>query len=329
MNMKSLLLALLFILFATSSWAQNQIASESADPSGLSFNLRTDKDRYVLGEPVIVTLSWQNATDKDFEVMTTTMMDAVSVYNEEAKKDLPYRGMIACGSAGFKNIAAQEKFELRNVINDFLFPNFDLTKPGRYQVKSTYSSSDFEKRKNFWTGQISSAATFDIIRLDELSLNREREKAIAGNKLALQILAAHGDEVIVSSLAELIKSSDKETRERVYRTLLILNTENTIRMLAEAATANIPPQEKLSILVSLHDIKPTPNAVVISYMEKLLDDSYVGGYSTTQNEGEAPRKYKQYTVRKWAYFVLKKLNIETQVVYEEEMKEDQVTTNPQ
>lgn len=327
--MKQIILTTILLTGFISSFAQNQNNLEPAASTGLSFTLLTNKDRYALGERIIVTLTWQNTTNKDFEIRMTPMIDGVSVYDEETKKELPYRGMIICGGGANKNITASEKFELQNAVNDFLYPNFDLTKPGRYTVKSTYSSNNIEKRKNFWTGQLSSTATFEVFRLDEATLNRIREKAVAGDKQALQVLAAHGDEIIIPTLAELIKSKDKDIRETVYQALLIINTDNSIRLLAEATNANIPPQEKLNILRALFEAKPTPNPVVIPYMEKLLTDNYVGAHSTTNNEGEPSRRFKQFTVRKWAYYVLQKLNIETQVVYEEEVKEEAVKDKSQ
>lgn len=324
---------IIFIIFLlagfTNSFAQNQVNSESVTSTDLGFTVHTNKDRYALGEPIIVTLTWQNKTDKDFEMRMTTMMNAVSIYDEETKKDLSYLGFIVCGSGANKIIAAREKFEIQNNVNDFLFPNYELTKPGRYTVRSSYSSNNIEKRKNFWTGKVSAAATFEVFRLDEATLDQIRDKAITGDKLALQILAAHGDEIVIPSLAELAKSKDQTIRERVYRTLLTINTENSIRLLAEMTTANIPPQEKLGIIMSFYYTKPMPNPVVIPYMEKLLTDNYFDFATLTDREGEPPRRFKYYIIRKRAHEVLKKLNIEIPVIYEEEIKEEQVSNKSQ
>lgn len=325
--MKQIILITILLAGFIISFAQNQINLVAVAPTSLNFTIHTNKDRYALGEKFIVTLIWQNTTNKDFEMSMTSMMDGVSIYDEETKKDLPYGGVIVCGGGVNKNIAASEKLELQNVVNDFLFPKFDLTKLGRYTVKSTYSSNNIEKRKDFWTGQLTATASFEVYRLDERALNQIREKAAAGDKHTIQVLAAHSDEIIIPSLAELIKNKDKEVRETVYQALLMINNDNSIRLLAEATTSNMPPQEKLRILMALSETKPMPNPVIIPYMEKLLTDNYVGGHSTTNNEGESPRRFKQYTVRKWAYYVLKKLNIEMQVVYEEEVKEEVVKDN--
>jgi hypothetical protein len=304
-------------------FAQNKAVPTAPPSDSLSFAVSADKQIYALSETVTVTLVWKNLSKQDFEIMATTMMSAVNLYEEEMKKELTYQGIIACGTSGKLKIAAGENFVLENVLNFFRFPSFDLSEPGSYTVKASYSSTDFEKRPNFWSGKLDASTSFQIVRLDETALDREREKALTGDKRALQILAAHRDEAIIPALEEQIKNSDKETRETIYRALLILNTDTSIRILAEAATGKIAPPEKLSILRLLHEMKPSPNAVVIPYMEKLLADEYVGGYSTTNKEGEPPRRYKLYTVRKWAYSLLKKLGVEANVVEEEEIKETQ------
>lgn len=297
-------------------------AAVFAQAGSLGFTIRTDKERYVLGEPVNVTITWQNVTDKNFEIATHTMMEAVSVFDEAAKKELQYRGVIACGKGGRKKLAAGEKMQLQNVLNHFLFPNYDLNTPGRYSVKSSYSSNNFDKQKDFWTGQVTASATFEIVKLDEDELNSIRERALEGDKQALQILAAHQDETIVPALAGLIKTSNKELRETIYRALFVINTDVSVRVLPEILASKIPPEEKLIILRSLHDMKPSPNPVIIPYLEKMLSDDYVGGYVGTQKEGEPPKRYKVYTIRKWASFTLKKLGIETNTVFEEEIAEN-------
>lgn len=293
-----------------------------AQENPLGFSIRTDKERYILGETVSVTITWQNITDKDFEIATHTMMEAVTLFDETAKKELQYRGWIACGKGGRQKLVAGGKMQLQNVLNHFLFPNYDLNKPGRYSVTSSYSSNNFDKQKDFWTGQVIASATFEIVRLDDDELNLIRDRALEGDKQALQILAAHHDETIVSALSGLIKTNDKELRETIYRALLMINTDASVRVLAEILASRILPEEKLNILRSLHDMKPSPNPVIIPFLEKMLTDDYIGGYFSTQNEGEPPRRYKVYIIRKWTSFTLKKLGIETNTVYEFEVPEN-------
>lgn len=320
--MRIIFLSAIFLLCFSFVFAQNK--DEKTKGSDLQFTLSTDKPRYALGETVTVTLTWKNTGKKELKIETSTMMGAVSVFDETEKKVVPYRGMIACGTGGELKIPAGEKFELQNVPNYFLFPNYDLTKPGRYLIKAGLSNeSDEEAWKNDGTGNSSALTAIEIFRLDASALEAEREKAAAGNKRAIQILAAHRDESLIFSLAELAKSTDEEMRKFVYRALLVINTDNSLRLLAEtAATGKIPGWEKTGILRDLLEMKPLPNPVIIPSLERLLKDDYVGGYtSTVPQAGETPRRYKEYTVRKMAYFILQKLGTEPhpEVILQEEV----------
>ncbi|MBC7797574.1 MAG: hypothetical protein H7Z37_11930, partial [Pyrinomonadaceae bacterium] len=77
-----------------------------AQTNGLNFTISTDKERYILGEPVTVKLVWQNVTDKDFKIATFFMMGSVEVFDEDAKDNLQYSGFIACGSGGYLDLRA-------------------------------------------------------------------------------------------------------------------------------------------------------------------------------------------------------------------------------
>lgn len=308
--MKQIILVLIFLAGGVSAFAQEPIAENSTESkNALQFRIKTDKPRYALGETVGFVMTWQNTSKKDYEMPMSPSMDIVSVFNAETKKELQYKGGIACGEISYKTLAAGEKVEIRSVLNNFIYPNFDLTSPGRYTIK--LGSSDSNSGRD---------ASFEIFRLDETALETEREKAVGGDKNALQILAAHGDDKVVISLAEIIKNGNEETRRTVYQALVMLNTENSMRILAETATTNLPPLEKTAILRSIYEMKAEPNPSVIFYMRKLLDDNWVNGTMTSQAPNESPKTYKLYTIRKYAYLILKRFNIETPTVYEEEVK---------
>ena len=53
----------------------------------------------------------------------------------------------------------------------------------------------------------------------------------------------------------------------------------------------------------------------------MLKDEYVGGYVTAQKNGMKSVRYREYTVRKWAYVLLKELGVDIPTVYEEEIKQ--------
>lgn len=288
--------------------------SAQSRANGLIFTLRTDRERYALGENVMVSSVWENTSKKKVKIPTSPMIGHVRVFDDESKQEVQYHGIYACGTAGTQTIPAGEKFQVDNILNYFLYPDYDLTKPGRYTVRLD--------RGSCCTDEAGPQASFEIVRLDEEALKRKREKALGGDETALQILSTHGDESVVPVLGDLVKSPNEKTRQIVYQALLILNTEKSMHILGEAATAKLQVIEKQTLLMSLREMKPLPNPSLIPYLRKLLEDDYVGGYIISQKPGEPPKKYKLYTVRKAAVSVLKRFNIDVQVVEEEEMKEN-------
>jgi len=307
--MKQIILIFIFLAGCVSVFSQESVTENTTESkNALQFTITTDKTRYALGETVGFVMTWKNTSKKNYEMPMSPSMGIVSVFNAETNYAVPYRGAIACGEISYKTLAVGEKFEIRSELNNFIYPNFELTSPGRYTIKLGSSDSNSERD-----------ASFEIFRLDETGLEAEREKATAGDKKALQILAAHGDDKVVNSLAEIIKNGNEEMRRTVYQALVMLNTENSMRILAETATTNLPPLEKTAILRSILEMKAEPNPSVIFYMRKLLDDNWVNGTMTSQAPNEPPKTYKQYTIRKYAYFILKRFNIEAPTVYEEEV----------
>ncbi len=307
--MKQITLIIILLLGGISLSAQETVKK---DP--LQLSVATDKTRYALGETVNYVITWQNISKKKIKMETSPSMGMVSVFDAETGKELRYTGGIACGYSSYRPLAAGEKFEIKGQLNNFIYSNFDLTKPGRYAISLGSSYNGFDPKSE-------RTALFEIVGLDAAALESGREKAVAGDLNALQILAAHGDDKVVNSLAEIIKNGNEETRRTVYQALMMLNTEDSMRILAETATTNLPPLEKSFILSLIYEMKAAPNPSVIPSMRKLLDDNWVNGTMTLQPPNEAPKKYKLYTIRKYAYMILKRFNIEAPTVYEEEVKQ--------
>ena len=103
-----------------------------------------------------------------------------------------------------------------------------------------------------------------------------------------------------------------------HKALANIGTDESIRSLAEAAAGEPLPMEKVKILFILRELR---NPVVIPYLKTMLKDEYVGGYTTTSRDGGKPVRYRVYTVRKWAYVVLKELGLDIPTVYEEEIRQ--------
>lgn len=312
-KMKKIALLSILLLSVIGLSAQGEADKNSSYPSGLILTIRTDKPRYAVGEEVRVTLTWENPTKKKQKLATSPMTGHVLVFNKDTNQEVVYNGMWACGTGSTQVIAARDKFQVDNVLNAFIYPDRDLTKPGRYVVRLNSGSCCRDEP--------GPSAEFEVVRLDEEALREEREKAANGDKLAVQVLAAHGDASAVPVLGQLVKSSEEQTRRMAYQALLILNTEESMAILGERANAQIPVHERMSLVRSLVEMKPEPKASLIPFMLTLLKDPFVGGTSTTQKPGEKPRTFKLYIFRRNASLILKRFNIDAQVVEEEEVIE--------
>lgn len=283
----------------------------------LVYGIRTDKDHYILGESIIVTFSWQNATSRDFEI-ETWLMEPIEVFYESQAARIPFKGIISDGTPGYVLLPSRRKIESSYVINNFFGPNYAIDKPGRYILKSTYVSRHFRKRKNFWTGTINAPVIdFKVTMLAANELAEYRAKILNGDTRAIQIVAAHRDEASIPPLVTLTKNREITVRQVAYQALANIGTDESIRSLAEAAVGEPLPMEKVKILFILKELR---NPVVIPYLKGLLKDEYVGGYVTTQRDGGRSVRYKVYMVRKWAYVVLRELGVDVPTVYEEEIK---------
>lgn len=289
----------------------------SGNPDQLVYSIRTDKDHYILGESVVVTFSWQNVTSKDFRI-ETWLMEPIEVFYESQAIPIPFKGIISDGTSGYMRLRSGQKFERSYVINNFFGPNYAVDRPGTYILKSTYVSYNHEKRRNFWTGVINAQTiSFTVTKLAEQELDEQRTKLRSGDSQAIQIVAAHRDEASIPLLVQLTRNGEITVRKMAYQALANIGTDESIRSLAEAALAEPVPMEKVIILFILRELR---NPVVIPYLKHMLKDEYVGGYVTFQKNGGKPIRYREYTVRKWAYVVLKELGVDIPTVYEEEIK---------
>jgi hypothetical protein len=287
------------------------------NPNQLGYGISTDKERYILGESIAVTFSWQNATSRNFSI-ESWLMEPIEVSYGDQETRIPFKGIISCGTPGYELLRSRQKIEKSYVINNFFGPNYAVSKPGRYVLRSTYASSYYRKRNNFWIGTISAPAiSFEVRTLTEKELAEYRPRISSGDFQAIQIVAAHRDEASIPSLVTLTKSAETTTRQMAYQALANIGSDESIRSLAEAAVEETLPMEKVKILFSLKELH---NPVVIPYLKRMLTDTYVGALVTTRRDGKVIR-YKDYTVRRWAYVVLKDLGVEVPTVYEEEIKQ--------
>ncbi len=288
------------------------------NPNRLVYGIRTDKEQYILGESITVTFSWQNVTSRDFRI-ESWLMEPIEVSYENQSTRIPYKGIISDGMPGYRLLQSRQSIEQSYVINNFLDPNYAIDKPGRYSLSSTYASSYYKKHKNFWIGVIDAPAiAFEVRILAEKELAEYRAKTLSGDTQAIQIVAAHRDEAAIQLLVELTKNREISIRRMSYKALAVIGTDESIRALAEAAVEEPVPMEKVNILFILRELR---NPVVIPYLQSMLKDEYIGGYTTTQGDGGKPVRYRVYTVRKWAYHVLKELGVDIPTVYEEEIKQ--------
>jgi HEAT repeat protein len=287
------------------------------NPERLVYSIRTDKDHYILGESVVVTFSWQNVTSKAYRI-ETWLMEPIEVFYENQETRIPFRGIISDGTSGYMPLRSGQKFERSYVINNFFGPNYAVDKPGTYILKSTYVSNNHEKRRNFWTGVINApTVSLTVTRLAEKELAEQRTKILSSDSRAIQIVAAHHDEASIPLLIKLTKDDQINVRKMAYQALANIGSAESVRSLAEAAVGEPVPMEKVNILFLLKELK---NPVVIPYLQTMLKDDYVGGFTTTQRNGGKPVRYRVYMVRKWAYVVLKELGVDIPTVYEEEIK---------
>ena len=287
-------------------------------PDQLVYSIRTDKEHYILGESVTVTSSWQNVTSKDYRI-ETWLMEPIEVYYENQDTPIPFKGIILDGTSGYMPLRSGQKFETSYVINNFFGPNYAVDKPGTYILKSTYVSNNHEKRPNFWTGVINApTVSFTVTGLAEKELAEQRTKLLSGDSQAIQIVAAHRDEASIPLLIKLTKNGEITVRKTAYQALANIASNESIRSLAEAAAGEPVPMEKVNLLFLLRELR---NPVVIPYLRSMLKDEYVGGWVTTQKDGGKSVRYREYTVRKWAYIVLKELGVDIPTVYEEEIKQ--------
>ena len=287
------------------------------NPNQLLYSIRTDKEHYILGESVTVTFSWQNVTAKDFRI-ESWLMEPIEVFYENQEARIPYKGIIIDGTPGYMLLPSRQKIEKSYVINNFLDPNYAVDKSGTYILKSTYVSSYYRKRKNFWIGTINAPAiAFKVRMLAEKELAEYRAKILNGDTGAIQIIAAHHDEASIPLLTKLTKNDEITIRQMAYKALANIGSDESIRSLAEAAIVEPLPMEKVKILFILRELR---NPVIIPYLKSMLKDEYVGGYVTAQRDGGESIRYRVYTVRKWAYVVLKELGLDIPTIYEEEMK---------
>jgi len=289
-----------------------------ASPNQLVYSIRTDKEHYILGESVIVTFSWQNVTSKDFRI-ESWLMEPIELVFENQETRIPFKGIISDGTPGYMLLSSRQKIEQSYVINNFFDPHYAIDKPGQYRLTSTYASSYYKKRKNFWIGVIEAPAiTFKVTTLGEKELAEYRAKILSGDTHAIQIVAAHRDEASIPLLVKLTNNREITIRRMAYKALANIGTDESIRSLAEAAVGEPLPMERVNILFMFRELR---NPVVIPYLKSMLKDEYVGGYVSSQTDGRKSVRYKVYLVRKWAYVVLRELGVDIPTVYEEEIKQ--------
>ena len=290
----------------------------SGSPAPLVYLISTDKETYILGESVKVTFSWENLTSKDLKI-ESWLTGPIEVFFENQQTRIPFKGIIGDGIPGWRVARSRQKLEQSYIINNFIAPEYAFDRPGEYRITSTYVSRYYQKRKNFWIGEIAAPdVSFKVRTLGETELDQYRTKIPSGDSQAIQIVAAHRDTASIQPLVILTDSHDVAIRQMAYRALANIGTDESIRALAEAVTREPLPAEKTNILMSFKELR---NPVVIPYVRTMLKDEYVGGYTTTRGPGGRLVRYRVYLVRKWAYLLLKELGVDIPTVYEEEIKQ--------
>jgi len=279
------------------------------------------KKEYVMGEALPVTFTLRNRMGSPQKVQRWRGplagvsrgkydYDFVIYYvSDTSYERVKYRGMFVCGGPmSCMTIEPKEKWEKTYVMNDFLHPAYTLDRAGTYVIKSTYFNNS--SGENLQAEDVA----IKVRRLNEVELEENRLKLYEEDANAIAITAFHKDILAIPILVRLCFSEDTDLRRHTYKALSMMACDDALLALGEAVLREPNYQQRLEIVKIF---EKSGNPIVIPYLEYLLRDPYAAII------GIGDRKYRRYVVRRDASYALKKLGIEDNTPWDQEIEPDE------
>jgi hypothetical protein len=202
-----------------------QLPADSPSAGGLQFSLRIEGQSYVLGEPVLVTVAWKNASGDSIQVKDWLgwQSDAFSVYR--GSKRLDYRCLCIDYVAGPPSRVLGPQQEYSETID--LSQCYDLLSEGAYTVRAEYVADPAAHDARGQSARVDIA----LRRASERELARFRPLAAEGDLFAIRVLGAHRDTMAVPALQKAVESASEDVRGDATVALARIGTADAIDVL--------------------------------------------------------------------------------------------------
>ena len=314
-------------------WPLSGRAEERGGAACLTYRVETAKQRFALGEPVQVRVSWRNLCGAALQIESWRgpLAGVAELGNGELdfgvfaidgarRTRLRYQGMYVDSSRrAYLGIAAHGRLERSYVLNAWLLSFFtpvartyDLDRPGTYEITSTYQSSSSPGRKDVWVGKLPAPPVrVEVVTLPPEELALVRRRLDGGELVAASIVASHRDERAIAGLIRLAASKDRSKRAHAYMALAHMRTAASTDALGRAVVAEPDPLYRAG---GANLLGGTRNPAAIPHLRKLVQD--VSSDGEVEHDG---KRFKVLTVRKWAVAALARLGVQVKLPYELEI----------
>lgn len=269
----------------------------NAQANGLEFSFKTGKKEFAVGEPVVVTFVWKNASRKPLRIEQWRSDARIQVFGPDGKP-ARFVGMIHDFSSRlFMELKPGQIFRSSYTIAGAQFGPYELTIPGKYRLASSYSEQKYDEQTKkygeYWTGSISAPDIQILIREGtQAELLANRTRARTGDKAAIQFLALNRDVGAVADLEAAFPSGDYNCRSLIASGLASIGTDAATEALSRLAKT-VDGLQRTLLIGALGESK---NRSAIPLIEAYLtiEDSYTGELT---RDG---RKYKNLITRRAA-----------------------------
>lgn len=249
----------------------------------LEYRMVTERKGYAIGERIVVDFVWRNLSNRP---LTVEIVDSgVQILGPDGKS-LPYQGLTACfAKRQFQELlpGAIRKSSM-NIAGMGAGP-YELLRPGKYILKSQFSSYKYKDAKvgspsdspsEHWVGKlVAPDLELEILSPSEEKFKHFRELARIGDLEAIQFAGLNRDKAAIPMLEDAYPGGDWNRRYLVAKALARISTDEAVLAL-ERLAKGVTKQDRTVLIASMGESK-NPIAIPILKSYLTIEDDYGGG----------------------------------------------------